>query len=331
MKKLLYTFFSLLLISFIVLFGCKKYKLPVVETIGLTGITQYSVKASGNITHDRGEEIQHKGICCSTSPDPTIADMNTDEGSGMESYSSSINYLYPNTTYFVRAYATSVAGTGYGSSFSFTTLEDNLIFNPNLSYGSLTDIDGNTYKTIIIGSQTWMAENLKTTHYRNGDPISNITDSLEWLHNPTDIYCYYKNVSGWNTIYGKLYNGYVVIDTRNIAPLGWHVPSTAEWTTLINYCGGFDNAGCKLKESGSVHWQNPDDYSTNESGFTAVGAGFRDSGAHFHGWLREGYWWTSTESFSWYIDIVRMGYDWCGIQFHENDKFSGYNIRCIKD
>jgi hypothetical protein len=103
-----------------------------------------------------------------------------------------------------------------------------IIFNPNLTYGSLIDIDGNEYKTISIGTQTWMAENLKTTKYRNGDPIPNVTDDTEWGKLSTGAYCDYDNIPDNSAIYGKLYNWYAVDDSRNIAPTGWHVPTDKE-------------------------------------------------------------------------------------------------------
>jgi uncharacterized protein (TIGR02145 family) len=122
----------------------------------------------------------------------------------------------------------------------------NINFNPSITYGSITDQDGNVYKTVNIGNQTWIAENLKTTKYRNGELIPNVTDNTLWKNLVTGAYSNYDNDNKKENIYGRLYNWYAVNDTRNLAPLGWHVPSDTEWTTLYSFLGGEDVAGFKL-------------------------------------------------------------------------------------
>jgi uncharacterized protein (TIGR02145 family) len=151
------------------------------------------------------------------------------------------------------------------------------VFNPGLTYGTMTDQDGNEYKTIVIGTQTWMAENLRTTKYRDGTAIPNITDKTAWEALTTGAYCNYNNTTSADTIatYGRLYNWYAATDSRNIAPAGWHVPTDAEWETLIYYLGGFRVAGGKMKETGTTHWISPNTGATNESGFTALPSGLR--------------------------------------------------------
>src|SRR5512133_2157241 len=116
-----------------------------------------------------------------------------------------------------------------------------LIFNPNLTYGTVTDIDGNIYKTIAIGTQTWMAENLKVTHYQNGDSISKITDATPWSNLESGAYCIYLNNSVKGNTYGKLYNWFAITDSRNICPAGWHIPTDTEWETLYAYLGGYES------------------------------------------------------------------------------------------
>jgi uncharacterized protein (TIGR02145 family) len=162
-----------------------------------------------------------------------------------------------------------------------------LVFNPNLTYGTMTDQDGNSYKTIVIGTQTWMAENLRTTKYRNGDPIPNVTSSVEWMELTSGGYCTYNNDAKHSRIYGRLYNEYAAHDTRNIAPAGWHLPYFHDWRTLILYldpnavfepdgsCSS--HAGIELKEEGFIHWIDTGHTpGTNSSGFTAVPGGDRD-------------------------------------------------------
>lgn len=147
-----------------------------------------------------------------------------------------------------------------------------------ISYSqTMTDIDGNIYQTVTIGTQVWMAENLKVTHYRNGDAISNITDNTEWSNLTTGAYCNYDNDENNATTYGSLYNWYAVNDSRNIAPEGWHVPSDVELQTLVDYLGGSGVAGGKMKETGTTYWNRSNTGATNESGFSALPGGSRHS------------------------------------------------------
>jgi len=208
------------------------------------------------------------------------------------------------------------------------------IFNSVLDYGTVTDQDGNTYKTIVIGTQTWMAENLRTIKYRNGDSIPEITENAVWSNLKTGAYCNYNNSNTVEMIatYGRLYNWYTVSDSRDISPLGWHVPTNDEWTTLITYLGGETLAIKKLKEKGKVHWSLNTEGSNNSSGFTALPGG-RRSGMYFMSMGDVGYWWSSTEDDSkisaWYRslsiqpDEAVAPYIW----FKED----GFSVRCVKD
>jgi uncharacterized protein (TIGR02145 family) len=182
-----------------------------------------------------------------------------------------------------------------------TNGKTNAVFNPDLTYGTMTDQDGNEYKTITIGTQTWMAENLRTTKYSDGTTIPNVTDNTAWTNLTTGAYCNYNNTTSADTIatYGRLYNWYAAIGSGNIAPAGWHVPTETEWRTLIYYLGGFSVAGGKMKETGTTHWINPNIGATNESGFTALPSGAR-SDLHstpigkFAAMGYFGYYWSST-------------------------------------
>lgn len=194
----------------------------------------------------------------------------------------------------------------------------------------ITDIDGNTYRTIKIGNQWWMAENLKVTHYRNGDFIPNVTDGNEWWFNlTTGAYCNYDNNVNNVTTYGRLYNWYAVNDSRNIAPEGWHVPSDAEWQTLVNSLGGKEDAGGKMKESGTAYWDRPNTGATNESGFSALPSGIRSQNFAFMGtWA---WFWSSSiyiGNYAWSWDLT---YDQSRIRQTYNLERYGFSIRCIKD
>ena len=153
---------------------------------------------------------------------------------------------------------------------------------------TVTDIDGNTYKTVKIGNQIWMAENLKVTHYRNGDIIPNVTNNFEWAYLSTGAWCVHDNDGSYANTYGYLYNWYAVNDIRNIAPEGWHVPTDEEWKELEMYLGmsqteaddtGYrgTNEGGKLKEAGTTHWETPNTGATNETGFSALPGGCRSN------------------------------------------------------
>lgn len=192
------------------------------------------------------------------------------------------------------------------------------------------DVDGNKYSTITIGTQVWMVENLKTTKYRNGDPIPEITDQTEWSELSSGGYCNLENNSNHSVLYGKLYNWYVVNDSRQIAPLGWHVPSADEWSTLIEFLGGEHVAGGKMKESGIGHWCDPNTGATNESKFTALPGGVRTDLFFLPG-CEWGTWWTATE-FNEENAINRIIFNnETSINSVDNNKKFGMSVRCIQD
>ncbi len=147
--------------------------------------------------------------------------------------------------------------------------------------GMVTDFDGNDYNTVKIGNQIWMAENLKTTHYSNGDSIPLVINSAAWGNLSTGAYCYYNNDVSKQAIYGNLYNFFTAIDGRNVCPSGWHVPSDSEWDQLRTFLGGYSIAGSKLKETGTVHWMSPNSDATNSSGFTGLPGGNRHEDGSF--------------------------------------------------
>jgi uncharacterized protein (TIGR02145 family) len=218
------------------------------------------------------------------------------------------------------------------SSGNATNGKTTAVFNPDLSYGTLTDQDGNTYKTITIGTQTWMAENLRTINYNDGTVIPNITDADEWAALTTGAYCNYNNTTGNDTIatYGRLYNWYA-INTGKLAPKGWHVPTNAEWTTLTDYLGGTSVAGGKLKETGITHWGNPNIGATNESGFTALPGSFRYPNGAFDYIGIYGIWWSSTEGVTDYAYGQGVDNSISNLTRIYNYKELGYSVRCLKD
>lgn len=193
------------------------------------------------------------------------------------------------------------------------------------------DNDGNNYKTVKIGTQVWMAENLKTTTYNDGTPIPLVTDSSAWSHLITPGYCWYKNDAANSNTYGALYNWFTV-NTGKLAPAGWHVPTDEEWITLITYLGGEKVAGGKLKETGKIFWKSPNQGAVNESGFTALPAGQRDYNGTFSVMGKDGFWWSVTEYGTtgkvWYRSL---DYNYAGVLRVSHNKKNGFSIRCIQD
>jgi len=195
----------------------------------------------------------------------------------------------------------------------------------------ITDIDGNIYSIVKINNQIWLNENLKVTHYRNGDLIPNITDDIEWANLSTGAYCYYNNDVDIKDIYGNLYNWYSVNDSRNIAPIGWHVPSDDEWQTLVDYLGGNDVAGCKMKETGTEHWASPNTGATNESGFSALPGGYRLGDGLYGGMGSSAYFWSSTQDRSSHAWSRELSYNGSEVNRSGDDKRSGFSVRCGRD
>lgn len=232
------------------------------------------------------------------------------------------------TTYHYRIQATNLAGTIYSNDALFTTL-------PRPIFGEvITDVDGNSYKTVPIGTQTWMAENLKTTKYRNGEAIPNITDNAAWSVLTTGAFSYYNNdYTNFGITYGALYNWYTVKDKRQLCPTGWHVPSQREWNTLITYVG--HTQGGKLKEVGNLHWTSLNDFATNITGFTALPGGSRGKDGGY-GLLGTNCLIWSTDSF-WHGDPVYEGIyfgirlDILSVDGNARHFNTGLSVRCIKD
>ncbi len=206
----------------------------------------------------------------------------------------------------------------------------------NHEKSKVTDIDGNIYITTKIGTQWWMAENLKVTHYRNGDAIPHVTDDNQWYNLTTGAYCNYNNDTSNVAIYGRLYNWYAVDDSRNLAPASWHVPTDSEWQILINYLGGDAVAGGKMKTTGTIEggdglWFYPNAGATNSSGFSALPGGYRTYSGAFNSVGDYANFWSSTESSS---DYAWDRYLYCcfsDVRRYYSDKRGGFSVRCIRD
>ncbi|MEI9933806.1 MAG: fibrobacter succinogenes major paralogous domain-containing protein [Ferruginibacter sp.] len=241
------------------------------------------------------------------------------------------------------------------TAFTFTSCSSGSTTPANSAItDTVTDIDGNIYHTITIGKQTWMLENLKTTHYRNGTAIPNVTDSAQWsdlylYDTAANAYCDYNNDTANGSIYGHLYNWYAVNNPAGLCPAGWHVPTDSEWTVLSTYLGGDSIAGGAMKDT--ILWQSPSDSiaglaikdttllqrpnaeSTNSSGFSGLPGGSREEFGSFgeFGIGHVGCWWSSSE----YSTNEALA---CGLYFNfgfidrgYDLKGGGHSIRCLKN
>ena len=457
MKSLIQSIAFLILIM-IISISCKKeekVKLPTIETLSITNITDTSATSGGNITEDNGTTIITRGVCWSTSITPIITNNKTINGAGAGSFTSNINGLIGGATYYVRAYATNSTGTGYGMAMSFTTLgqtpsptveaatninttsstlngsvnanylstvvtfeygtttsygitvtasqspvigntisnvsaditgltagtiyhyrikatnslgttnSNDITFTTSTTATIVTDFDGNVYNTVTIGTQVWMKENLKTTHYSNGTAIPLVNTNSTWyaLTASDKAYCWYNDDIANKSTYGALYTWAAAMNgaattTANpsgilgVCPTGWHLPSDAEWTQMENYLadnghnydGTTGGGGAKIGKSlaSTSGWVSSTttgdigniDYPAyrNKSGFTALPGGYRGGvGAGFGNIGRYGYWRSATDDFAanaWYRS---MGYDYSGVGRGHFSKENGYSVRCLRD
>lgn len=306
--------------------------IPTLITLPIGNITSNSAATGGSISYDGGSPITERGVCWGLQPEPTIDDNYIANGMGTGNYSVSLSGLQTNTTYFVRAYAININGVAYGNELSFITID-----NPG---NGVTDIDGNSYQTVIIGNQEWMAENLRVTRYANGHPIPNIIDSTQWFDLTSGAWCFYENNNQFNVPYGKLYNWYAVSDNRNLCPTGWHVPTIAEWDTLINFLGGENVAGGKMKSKGTIQngtglWVSPNTNASNSSGFSGHPGGGRGNQITMNNEYVSmdsiAGWWASDSL--WVDENIFLGIE-SGFEltYFESEHLSvGITVRCLKD
>jgi len=212
-----------------------------------------------------------------------------------------------------------------------TSDEISLTIVSGFSGGTLTDIDGNVYSTVQIGDQEWMAENLKTTTYNEGTTIDLVTNHTAWKNYTTGAYCWYDNdQAAYANIYGALYNWYAV-NTSDLCPDGWHVPTDEEWTELTDYLGGAEIAGGKMKAAGTTYWSSPNEGATNLSGFSALPGGTRNYDLNFSGLNTSAHFWSSTEAgfdLVWYRGLY---YDDVDVNRFDYQKDQGFSVRCVSD
>jgi len=297
---------------------------PIISTNAITNISSSGAVSGGNITSNGGANITARGICWSTSANPTIdLTTKTNDGAGTGAFTSSITGLAANTTYYVRAYATNSVGTAYGTQQTFTTSSAVLL------------------PSVTIGTQVWTNQNLSVARYRNGDLIPQVTNSTQWASLTTGAWCWYNNDSAtYAATYGRLYNWYAVNDARGLAPQGWHVPSDAEWNKLVKYLdAGADTtcAGCVQSAiagsamKSTTGWTAPNTGATNSSQFGGLPGGYRYDDGTFDDIGNKGNYWSSTEGITNYA-WGRGLYYGNGDVFRDDPTLSyGFSVRCVRD
>lgn len=212
--------------------------------------------------------------------------------------------------------------------------DNNYVIIPGASYGGrpVADFDGNRYDTVRIGTQVWLSENLRTTHYNDGTEIPNLSLENDWLNDTLGAFNYFDNDETYAETYGIMYNWFAV-NTGKLCPSGWHVPTETELNTLNTFLGGTSVTGGKLKETGTSHWNSPNEGATNDSGFTALPGGIRGSlsPANFSQLGEFGYFWSSTPDFGNNATFGSLSYQLSNFSVIANDKNAGVSVRCIKD
>ncbi len=296
------------------------------STSRVTDITTTTAICGGETNEGYpGTPITARGVCWSTRRDPTISDSKTLDGAGEGAFTSSLTGLQPATVYFVRAYVIDSSGVSYAyPPIMFSTADT--------SHGMTTDIDGNVYHFILIGSQYWMLENLRVTRLRTGEALQYREDGHEWSSLQAPGYAWYENdKASYGKTYGALYNWHAV-NSGVLAPEGWRVPTDDDWATLSDFLGGDYDAGGKLKETKTAHWQSPNTDADNTSGFTALPGGTCNAAGVFAGLGLGGWWWSSTatdKSNAWHVGLQNED----GMFRRTASLFGGYgfSVRCVKD
>lgn len=317
---------------FVFISSCSKSEDPTVinETNVITetvsSITSTTAVSGGVITVDGGANVSEKGVVWGANPNPTITlSTKTNDGTNTGPFSSLIIGLLNNSTYYLRAYATYNKGTVYGNELIFTT--------KNVFGVPITDIDGNSYQTVIICNQTWSRTNLNVSRYRNGDVIPQVSDPSVWANLTTGAWCYYNNDPSNGAIYGKLYNWYAVTDPRGLAPTGWHIPTINEYAALSNCLGDINVSGGKMKEIGTIHWRSPNKAAINSSSFTGLPGGSRSvSNGSFSNIGEYGYFWSSSHRNYFYVWSLNLSYYNGGALISDvHNKSWGQSVRLVKD
>ena len=196
---------------------------------------------------------------------------------------------------------------------------------------NITDVNGNIYHSVTLGSQVWMVENLKATRYNDGTDLDNITNQASWASAYASSYCWYDNdMKTYKEPFGALYN-LKAVKSNKLCPAGWHIPTEAEWTTLTTFLGGEVVAGNELKEAGLTNWLSPNDGATNSSAFTALPGGCRNTEGSFYGQGMYGYWWSYDQDGADNANVISLNYNDGIVLVHNANTGFGASVRCLKN
>ena len=327
--------------------------LATVTTDAVANITGTTATCGGNVTADGGYSVIARGVCWSTSPNPVFNDSHISNGDGLGAFTCQLANLSEGTTYYVRAYAVNSVGTAYGNQVSFTTTTSPDV-QPCPGAATVTDYDGNVYNTVQIGDQCWTRENLRVTHYSDGTPIPAGGDNYSY----TAPYYYDYSSSGiplsergylynWPAaMHGAASSSAVPSGVQGVCPVGWHLPSDAEWTLLTDYvgsvpeyqCGG--SSGNIAKALASIAWWEsysfeccPGDQSVtanNATGFSAVPAGYCNGSSFFYAG-NDAYFWSATQGSSYGAYYRGLYYNSAYVSRGGDYKNYGFSVRCLRD
>lgn len=338
MKKL-----SRLLIIGIFIAGCSQ---PVdelsievtIDEVAHVGMSIAELKA--NVTNNEFRIIKEKGFCWSEHQDPTIDDAKLESGNRDGSFTETINGLKPNSNYHIRAYAIVGSDAIYSNNITVST-SDSLVY----------DIDGNKYHVVAVGNQEWLKENLKATHFQNGDELLTLEDDsviIELLADPIYYWSYSKDKNKIGD-FGCYYTWYAAIDERNLCPAGWHVPSAKEWDELEQYLiqNGYNYDNSQTKNGVAVSmvtpnmWPNSSELGAagnriyldymNRSKFSALPSGLRDTNGEFYSQDVEVYWWSSTEDYPYFAVSRSIRFNREKLFTNTTLQYNGLAIRCVRD
>ncbi|MCF8357221.1 MAG: hypothetical protein K9H26_00585 [Prolixibacteraceae bacterium] len=318
--------------------------IPQVITLNVTEITNSSAVLNGNITSDGGTTITECGFYWSkTNQIPDAGDNVEAVSSTTGNYSTTVSGLEAGTDYYYRAFAANSEGTTLGDPVSFQTSDDS--GSGEIAYGSFSDSrDGHTYKTVTIGAQTWMAENLAYLPAVSPSNEGSTTEPNYYVYDYEGSSVSAAKATDNYNIYGVLYDWQAAME---VCPAGWHLPEDDEWTQLEVYLAengfGYEGSGDDIGKAlaAKTHWANPGDCipgdigrdlsDNNSSGFSALPAGYRDDLGYFTGIGHNEHWWSATDSGSYWAIIREVGYRSSGVSSYSDDRDNGFSIRCVKD
>lgn len=291
-------------------------------------------KIGGSIITNGGSEVIERGVYFSKSPDPALGGTKTTIDTDNDIFSITKNNLEYNNVYYAVSYAINDVGEGLGNSIEFLVSDVT---------GFISDIDGNSYKTVLIGDQWWMAANLSVTRFNDGSSLIKEESFSSWLENENPAYCWFNNDEITNrNPYGAMYNAYAIESNKNICPSGWHIPSDDEWKILESILGMPDNEldnlgyrgtleGGKLKETGTTHWKTPNTAASDEFGFSAIPGGMRSPNNDFVSFGNAGFYWTSSTNELGDFYRRLLYYEESRIHRSTSPHNTGLSIRCVKD